>query len=262
MGKFGPGPSGTVDALKKRMEASKGAASFIKSIPNDSVMTVRFLQEPHDWYGYYEGYLEERKRYFPVPEGMDWDGRKSFRYLTNVIDTDTDQVIPLKVPSSLANRLVVRFERYGTLLDRDYDLLRTGKGLDTEYDVETNAQEDRKLDQYELIDLEATLVDAYDSVFGTNDGEEDEKETNPLKQRARRNVAVDDEDVDTEGQGATMSQEPEAEPTNDDDEFYTEAELNKMNIGEIRALATDYGLTFVKKTTKKDLIEMILEEGE
>lgn len=256
MGRFGPGPSGTVDALKKRMEASKGAASFIKSIPNDSVMTVRFLQEPHDWYGYYEGYLEERKRYFPVPEGMDWDGRKSFRYLTNVIDTDTDTVIPLKVPSSLANRLVVRFERYGTLLDRDYDLLRTGKGLETEYDVETNAQEDRKLDQYELIDLEATLVDAYDSVFATGD-EDEEKETNPLKQRARRNVAVDEEDVDTEGS------EPEPEETTDnDDEFYTEDELKKMNIGEIRALATDYGLTFIKKTPKKDLVEMILEEGE
>ncbi len=155
--------------------------------------------------------------------------------------------------------MVVRYERYGTLLDRDYDLLRTGKGLNTEYDVETNAQEDRKLGQYDLIDLEETLTDAYDSVFGSDDPEAaSEAMANPLKQRARRNSSEVDEDVDTEGEGDT---EAEAE-ADDADEFYTEAELKAMNVGELRSLAKDYDLTFNKKTVKADLIEMILEEGD
>lgn len=259
MSKFGPGPSGSVDSLKKRLEQSQSGQSFIKSIPADAVLTVRFLQEPHEWYGYYEGYSEDRKRYFPVPEGQDFgEIRQSFRYLCNAIDTDTDTVIPLKIPSSLANRLVVRYERYGTLLDRDYDLLRTGKALNTEYDVETNAEEPRKLDQYDLIDLEETLTDAYDSVFGSDDDEDDEDKGNPLKQRARRNTADVDEDIDTEG---TEDTEPEAEEQDDSDEFYTEAELTSMNVGELRALATDYGISFKQKTLKGDLVEMILEEG-
>ena len=35
----------------------------------------------------------------------------------------------------LANRLVVRYERYKLYMDRDYEIMRSGKGLDLSYDI-------------------------------------------------------------------------------------------------------------------------------
>jgi hypothetical protein len=51
---------------------------------------------------------------------------------------DIGEVKALKIPSPLANRLVARADRNGgTLLNRDYTIIRRGNGLDTEYDVES-----------------------------------------------------------------------------------------------------------------------------
>ena len=84
--------------------------------------------------------------------------RKSNRYLANVVDLDRDKVIPLLMPRDLANRFVVRYERNGTLIDRDFELSRTGEGLDTVYDLDAGVADRKKIDKYTPLNLRVSYV--------------------------------------------------------------------------------------------------------
>lgn len=240
MGKFGT-KVGSIERMKRKLDAASGNVTFIKSIPADVAYSVRFLTDPEEWVSYAEAWDADRQRSYPLPESDDPESvdRVSHRYLANVVEIESDRVVPLRIPSSLANRLMTRYERYGTLTDRDYDLFRSGKGLNTEYDVETGDKANRRIAKYELLDLETVLEDAYNAAFDV----EVPESPNPLRGRSEA-AAADDEDVDSES------------------EFYTEAELVKMSMGELRAVARDYGIEFNESTTKDDFIEMILEESE
>lgn len=146
--------AGRVGSMQKLRESLKkgggGNSQYIKQVPANDIMTVRFLTEPEDWYGYYETYDTEIKRYYPLIEGVEKPegARVSYRYLAVALDVENDQVIPLKLPKDLANRLIMRYDRYETLTDRDYELSRMGEGLDTTYDVTPGDKVARHLDKY------------------------------------------------------------------------------------------------------------------
>ena len=251
MGKFGPGKAGSAQKFKERMEASTSDVTFIKNIPGDKVLTVRFLEEPEEWYAYRETYDPDIKRYYPVmddsdiPEGQ----RASTRYLVNALDRDTDHVIPLKIPQSLATRLMMRYEKYDTLTDRDYDLTKTGKGLKTEYDVETGDRETIKLSKYELFDHEEVLEEAYDFAMRTETGEEE----NPLRRKKTKTKAakrheVDDDDDDID---------------DDDDEEETE-DLDESTVRSLPIkLLREYARTLgVEVTKKEEILEALYPEDD
>lgn len=162
---------GSIGELKKSLKKKTG--TFIKYIPKekDGTITVRFLEEPETWISFQEVFDQVKRASYPVPdEGMpgfpSGDDRVSTRYLANAIDTEADKVIPLQLPKDLANQLVVRYEKYGTICDRDYELGRSGAGLDTTYYLTPESPTTRKVDKYEALDLEQVLEDAYNNVWG------------------------------------------------------------------------------------------------
>lgn len=170
-----------VGSLKRLKEGLKGSGP-IRFIPKNGRLMVRFLEEPEKWSKYFEVFDPIKNQGWPVPEDEsapgfpDPDMRKTKRYLANAVDTERDEVIALQLPASLVNDLVIRYERYDTLTDRDYELFRTGSGLDTDYGLTPEPASKRNMAKYKALDLEDVLQQAYDAVWGdTDDGITDEE---------------------------------------------------------------------------------------
>jgi hypothetical protein len=200
--------TGSIKKLKSDLKSRSGGGTWVRSIPDDEDFKVRFLTEPDQWFKYDEHYLQD-VNYFPCvgddcPGCEDDDeGRTTRRYLANALDVENDRVIPLKLPVTVANLLVSRQERYGTLMDRDYILLRQGKKLKTTYDVDSEPKSKRKLDKYDLLDLEEVLVNQFEDAFGETDDEEEERprkgkkgKKSKSKTAKRLRVAPPSDDVD------------------------------------------------------------------
>lgn len=249
--------TGSLKALKQSLSSGAGQGAWIKYVPKNGTMNIRFLQEPEEWVNYNEHFDQALRKSYPCTGETDCPGcqtqeRRSNRYLANAVDLDNQRVVPLQLPKDLANRLVVRYEKYGTLMDRDYELSRTGEGLDTTYDLDPGAPTKMRLSQYQPLDLLQVLQESYDNVFGPSGNTNGNGSTTPpdvTKTRAKsaaasRTVAkpVQESDVDEDeaeeqpkpktrsravpasmGTKATKKPEPKFEPEPEDDEDQDEA---------------------------------------
>jgi hypothetical protein len=177
---------GSMKALKAKLKKSSGGANPITTVPKQpGSITVRFLQEPDEFKYYEECWDEEGKRMFPykngMVEGVDFT-RKSTVYLANALNVDTDKVIAFQVKQSVLNTLVIKYEKYGTLLDRDYEIAKYGTGLETEYDVEPQRELKRNLSKYQLLDLHKALKEAFLAAFpDEDDGDDDDDDETPRR---------------------------------------------------------------------------------
>lgn len=203
--------TGSLKNLKKSL-AKGGGKGFIKYIPKNGSMNVRFIQEPEEWVNYLEHYDTTLRKSYPCSgeqacPGCRSDERKSSRYLANAVDLDNDnRVIPLQMPKDLANRLVVKYEKWGTIIDRDIELSRSGEGLDTVYDLDASVPDRKRIDKYQPVDLLKVLEDAYNNVFGPDDDDDDDDTTlgkpavrgksRSAAARSARPVAEVDDDAD------------------------------------------------------------------
>lgn len=307
----------SLKALKQNLKKG-GGGTFIKYIPKEGAMTVRFLEEPTEWVNYYEHFDGTIRKSYPCIEtqcpGCATEERRTSRYLANALDVEADRVIPLQLPKTLVSSLVAMYERMQTLTDRDIELVRSGEGLDTEYTAIPESPTKRNLGKYEPHDLSAVLDESFNSVFGGDTEPEAASDNGSVTPKRRGRppgsgkkaaVAVDDESgVDEEATpvrpaknaaAAKAAKKPPAapkkkasEPTftpevdEDDDEpepfpvdesdvdvseeipdmaaeddFYTEEDLKSMPLGELRAVARDYGIN-TKGVSRGDLIEAIL----
>lgn len=273
----GPGKAGTVKSVKQQLKKGGGGDRLIYSVPKDGSVIVRFMEEPEDWFGFYEVYDQESKAFYPLLAG-DSEGKKgespSFRYLANVVivesdyDKDVGKCVPFRLPKSLANSLILKYEKYGTILDRDYDLTRAGEGFDTVYDCTPEAPTDFKFSKYDPEDLEDVLLKAYDEVWGEPDADEDEDdEPAPKKKRKRatpepvEEAEEDDDESDDEPEAvADDEDDDESDAPEDDEDVYTEDELLAMDKDELVELADDYGikLTPAQKKSKRKVVDAIL----
>ena len=163
---------GSIKALKETLKkgGGSGSAQYIKNVPADGI-TVRFLTEPEQWFGYDEYWNDEAKNFVPMAEGeiLPDGARRSFRYLTVALDVEADRVIPLKLPKTAANSLILKYDKYDTMMDRNYELEKHGEGLDTTYEVTPEAPSKMNLAKYELLDLEAILLAARRMALGEDD---------------------------------------------------------------------------------------------
>lgn len=198
----GPGRLGSIKAAKNSVKKSGNA--LIRNIPKEGI-TVRFLEEPSEWFGYYEYYDESRKNYFPVIEGEDTpEGASvSFRYLANAYVVDDSDVRAVKMPKSAVEQLIARYEKHGTVMDRDYELSRTGSGKnDTKYMVSPDSPAKMNLSRFKLIDLAEVLESL---IVAEDDDDDDDEDESPSPMRTRRSTPKrssrdieDDEDEDYE----------------------------------------------------------------
>ena len=225
------------DSLKK---GGSSLNSFIKNVPADGI-TVRFITEPEEWFGFYEYWNDESRNFTPMAVGeiLPDGARPSFRYLASAVDIETDRVIPLKLAKTAANSLILKYDKYGTMLDRNYELQKHGEGLDTTYDVTPDAPSKLNLAKYEIIDLEKVLV----SARATSLGETDTKVSEPT---------IDDDEIDEEPKKpvAKKSKPASKEVLFDTDKLFPKGEYREdYSEDELVFMQTDDARTI------KDLLE-------
>lgn len=223
------------DSLKK---GGSSLSSFIKNVPADGI-TVRFITEPEEWFGFYEYWNDESRNFTPMAVGeiLPDGARPSFRYLASAVDIETDRVIPLKLAKTAANSLILKYDKYGTMLDRNYELQKHGEGLDTTYDVTPDAPSKLNLAKYETIDLEKVLVTAR----ATSLGETDTKVSEPT---------IDDDEIDEEKPKPVAKKAKAKEVLFDTDKLFPK--------GEYREDYSEDELVFMQDDdarTIKDLLE-------
>lgn len=265
------GKAGSVDRLKKEMDKSSGNRTWIRGIKAGEDLTVRFLTEPDEWYSYREHY-DPDIHFFPcVGRDNDCPGcehesekvqRTSRRFLANALDVEEGTVIPLKLPLDLANRLVARYERNGnTILNRDYTLHRMGKALDTTYDVTPEDKSQVDVSKYQLIDLEAALIEQFEDAFELESGEKEAApQTSSEKKREQATKLIDnDSDLDDD----EVPSEPSASPEEDDEDGYlTEEQALAMDKDELKKLATQVGVELDGRWSKQKMVEAIFDAAE
>jgi hypothetical protein len=190
----------SVKSLRNSMKKGGGGQGLTR-VPADDPMTVRFLHEPDTWFEFFEHFDETKKRFFVCVDGCEYcadDQRPSKRVLASVVLTDEGKVVPLAMPAMLVNRMLNKYDKYATVMDRDYELVRTGQGFDTEYDVTPEAPNKMKLSRFELLDpveiLESMAPDSDDD----DDDDEDEAPRSKSKSRPapKRRPVDEDEDED------------------------------------------------------------------
>lgn len=198
----GPGRAGSMKKLKKNLET--GSGSFLRTIPGDDTLTVRFLEEPYEWFGYYEHWVDD----VPVVcveddcEGCNSpdqnEQRRSYRYLTSAYVVDNSDVELLKLPKSLVDNLAEYADSYGTIMDRDYDLKKKGTGFNTTYSAVPDSPTKMKLEKYKrkMKDPEEALMEMVENQ--PSDEDDDDEDEEPRKTKGRRVWDDDDDDDDDE----------------------------------------------------------------
>lgn len=181
--------AGSLRSLKKTLAKGGSGGAWIKYIPKNGSMNVRFIQEPEEFVNYIEHFDTVARKSYPCNgeascPGCRSDERKTARYLTNVVDLDNgNRVIALQLPKDLTNRIVVKYEKWGSITDRDIELSRSGEGLDTVYDLDAGPVDRRSIAKYTPLDLDKVLEDAFNYVFGPDEDDADDEDT-PTVQKA------------------------------------------------------------------------------
>lgn len=151
---------------------SGGSGKWIKTF-REGETKVRFLQETDDWVVYWEHYNPAGTAFPCTGDKQSCPGctsdnermsKASRKTAVNVLVGEYIDVY--KLTTKLANRLVSRAERNdGTITDREYTIIRTGSGLDTEYDVEGGAAVSIDVAAYQLNDIPQMLATQFRENF-------------------------------------------------------------------------------------------------
>lgn len=206
---------GSMKAIKETLKSKGGiGGGKLKIIPAEANFSVRFLTEPDEWHGFYEHYDQNKQEFFPCWGGdccQDF-GRPSFRFLANIFSQDDNKVMALKLPKGLGEDLIRSYEKYGTMMDRWYDISRVGTTLnDTKYNRDPDTPSKFRLPpKAQLIELDELLQSLLDGGDDDDDTDEPEEET-PRRSRpasktsggyrpskSSRRVLDDDDDDDYE----------------------------------------------------------------
>lgn len=206
----------------------KSRNSQIFKLDEDDSITVRFLHEPYridddhpGWYKYREHWTEEFGKFPCIGAQNDCPGCEesntgSMRWLAAAVDTTDNKQVVVMLTQKLVQQLQLRYKKHGTIMDRDYELSRTGTGNTTNYVASPEAPVRRKL-RYDVPDLKAILLrdtrEEFRQFVGFEDGEAEKPRTSKkgataskkpgrrpaTVSRPRRRVAdEDDEDEDDE----------------------------------------------------------------
>lgn len=233
----------------------------------DGEVAVRFLEECDEWIVFREHYTAERKS-FPCTGDRDscpgctsdddQVARSSRKYATNVWLPKNNMVLPFRIPITLAKRLFARAERNdGTITNRDYVVMRSGKGLEVEYDVE--ADDKYNVDLRPLLaqakDIHEILAASYDEIWGEPKAE---KTSALAKPKAEPKAKVEKDDAEE-----AFPSEPEVvSAAASDDLVIDEEALYDMGLPELVLLAEKEGLVLPNGSKKSDVIRALIAASE
>lgn len=252
-------------------EPTTSGGGYIKYFKEDST-TLRLLQEPKDWIGYWEHFNPGG---FPFPctgdrkscpgctsdnEKMNKAGRK---IAINVLENG-EQVSVYKFPKTLADKLSNRANRIGTVTDRDYLIFKirsknSDGSVKVDYDLEGQEKIPVDVSKLELHDVEQMLSDAYEQSWGSSDvakqttqKNEDAAATEALKAKLAAQEAAQDEKPPF-SQPSTES-DPTVEGAGNS---YTEDDLRAMDKSGILAVCDKEGLVVPSEIQDRKVTQIV-----
>lgn len=204
---------------KEREDASDEV--WIKGF-RDGETRIHFLDEPDDFVTYREHY-EEAIGYFPCSEEPDCVGCKddspkvrdrSRKFAFHALNSESSQQI-FKVGSRLQRTLKSKAQRLKTICDRDYTVIRSGKGMETTYDMESGDAYESSFDPKAepLYDIGALLARRYADAVEAYTGEKDDS----IPKVTWHGTKSDDEPGDTKRETKSEPKEEKKEAPKDEE---------------------------------------------
>jgi len=176
---------GVADSIEQLRRQAAGGSRAQRSvqlyIKADSSVKIRFLQEPTAFMQYQEHYDEAQKMFVPAIENDPLDQhpnektrRTSQKWLVNCLNVEDGRVHLVKLNQDLVTRVLTRYQKYGTICDRNYEIIRTGGSRETKYDLEGDdvSQIDLARFQAKMHDPTSWLLGEVDTYYNTNHQEE------------------------------------------------------------------------------------------
>jgi len=237
------------------VQEEQSSGSYLRNFKQGE-STVRFLEEIGDWIAFREHYTEDGKS-FPCLEddkihcpGCTSESEKvsksSRKYACYVYRKDWDAVVPYRIPVTLARRMTTRSERNdGTITNRDFTVIRSGKGLDTDYDVEHDEKYavDTQAKLRGLTPISDILEESFYEIWGSDWSPEG-------KRRPKAEAKPEVEDV------------PPSEPDEKDssgDVTINEDDLYEMTLSELIDLANKSNIDLPDDARKSTVLSAILK---
>ena len=234
-----------------------GGSDFMK-YPREGDNTLRILDEPDKWVWYWEhfnpgGYAfpctNDRDTCPGCTSDIEKMARASRKIAFNAFDGQYTNV--WKVPKTVADKLKARWERIGTIRDRDYIIRqlveKVGKTTRYEYDVEGLDKEAFDFAEVEefMRDPETMLARAYEDAWGDD-----------AKVRESRVKAKETEE--TNKVRAKIQRSQAAVP---EEKVYSEADLRKMDVWDLAAICKREGIGEIPKNmeTSDQIVDWMLD---
>lgn len=236
-------------AREAEQEPSRGGSGgdFIRYL-KDGDTTFRIMQEPDDWTYYWE-HFSPMGFSFPCSNEEDCYGcvseiekmkKANRRIAFNVIQgyNGVDYVNVYKVGTTVAEKLKNRFNRFGTVTDRDYTITRIKTGDRYDFDLDGGPQSPVDFSKFEMKDIEALLAQSWEDAWGSPDLVKTNQEGTA--------AAVESKPVKPGGASPakriTIAPQPAEEEPPFEEKVYREADLRKMDYEDLLSLVkTDVG---------------------
>lgn len=235
-----------------------GSGDYLRSFGKGETK-VRFLEEPEEWFSYREHFTPDNKSFPCTRDRETCPGctsenektqRASRKYATNIYLVKNRQVLPFKIPVSLATRLEARAEKNnGTLLNRDYTVMKSGSGLDTEYDVDQEERYELDIDKLRAQgkDVEEILLASYTEIWGAPE------DTVKPKKELPKKAPVEDEPIPE-----ALKTKAEREAEKDEVEEITEEALRAMSRADLQKVYAKAGIDMDQDLSTKELAEDLI----
>ena len=242
----------------KASEVVRGPENYLRNFKKDAETKVRFLQEVGDWEEFWEHYSTDRKS-FPCTgdretcPGCTSDNEEvakaSRKYGTFIFYVKEGRSFPHRVPVGLKDKVERRNANSGnTNTDRDYIVIRSGKGFETEYELERDEKYDMDIEaqlETQKLTINDILIEAYEASWGIGSATADVEET-PAPKAAAKRAKEEPEEV------------PPTEAAQDDVEV-DEATLRGMSFIQLATLATNAGLNVPDSIEgKEEMLDFLL----
>jgi hypothetical protein len=236
--------------LNKARYTQKGGSGNRVMMKESQTVPLQFLTDPSGFVEYDEHQFKVGGQFSYVPcigddcplcDDEDRDISKSrYTMLANVYNLKEKKVQILKGGKDLAGKIMLRFERAekkkpGTFLKRVFDITPMPGAFRT-YDVAVAEEDPVKIANLTAFDLEEEVEKSIKEYYGDNlpDGS------------SKSSLDSDDDDDDDD-------------EDEDEKSVHTEAELKKLKIKDLRAIADELDIDH-EDVAKADLIAAILEE--
>lgn len=234
----------TFGGLSKSRSATGGGSSFPRvKMKDDETVSVQFFGDitdetafkefdQHQWRDKNWNYVACLGKNCPLCDDEDEDVAKArYRFVALVYNLEEKQVQVLEGPGTLAQRIILKYEkRKKSFLRRVWDITRLDT-TPTSYDVDTSDEDPVDLKGKKKLDLQAYIDESAKRYFGKD------------VPRGGSKSALDDDDEDDY----------------DDDETYTKAELRDMSSRELKEVAKEFRIK-VQGKSKQEVIKAILRK--